>query len=82
MWYLKRSLLFTKDNLDRRNWIGSKVYSFSGWEKSIQHLFYCAYTKFLWCAIHLVFYLTSSKDIDDLFDQWLKQEGHKSNYTY
>jgi len=44
--------------------------------------FYCAYTKFLWCAIHLVFYLTSSKDIDDLFDQWLKQEGHKSNYTY
>ena len=28
MWYLKRGVLLTKDNLARRNWLGSKICSF------------------------------------------------------
>ena len=80
MWYLKRAVLLTKDNLARRNWIGSKVCSFCNWEETIQHLFFdCAYARFFWRAIHLVFGLAPPKDVDDLFNHWLKQGGRKPN---
>ena len=39
MWYLKRGVLLTKDNLARRNWIERKVCSFCNREEIIQHLF-------------------------------------------
>jgi len=73
-------VLLTKDNLARRNWIGSKVCSFCNREETIQHLFFdCAYARFFWRAIHLVFGLAPPKDVDDLFNHWLKQGGHKPN---
>ena len=40
MWYLKRGVLLTKDNLARRNWTESGVCSFCNREESIQHLFF------------------------------------------
>jgi hypothetical protein len=55
-----------------------QICSFGNWEESIQHLFFdCAYAKFFWCAIHLVFRLAPRKDVNGLFNHWLKQEGHK-----
>ena len=41
--------------------------------------FYCAYARFFWRAIHLVFGLAPPKDVDDLFNHWLKQGGSKPN---
>ena len=77
---LEGGVLLIKDNLARRNWIGSKVCSFCNWEETIQHLFFdCAYARFFWRAIHLVFGLAPPKDVDDLFNHWLKQGGRKPN---
>ncbi|WVZ62477.1 hypothetical protein U9M48_012225 [Paspalum notatum var. saurae] len=49
LWYLKKRVLLTKDNLGRRNWHGDKSCCFCGTSKTIQHLFLdCSYAKFLW----------------------------------
>ena len=71
MWYLKRGVLLTKDNLARRNWIGSKVCSFCNQEeKKVSNTFFfdCAYAKLFWHAIHLVFGLAPPKNVDGLFN--------------
>jgi hypothetical protein len=40
MWYLKREVILTKDNIAIRNWDGSKQYSFCLRDESIQHLYF------------------------------------------
>jgi hypothetical protein len=39
MWYFKREVVLTKDNLARHNWNGNKVCSFCSQQELIQHLF-------------------------------------------
>ena len=40
MWYLRRGVVLTKDNLARRNWQGSKKCSFCTHDETIKHLFF------------------------------------------
>ena len=40
MWYLKRGVILTKDNLARRNWNGNKQCCFCSSDKTIQHIFF------------------------------------------
>jgi hypothetical protein len=40
LWYLKRGVVLTKDNLSRRNWDGNKLCVFCSSFESIQHLFF------------------------------------------
>jgi hypothetical protein len=48
MWYLRKEVVLTKDNLIRHNWDGSKQYSFCLHNEAIQHLSYeCYYARFL-----------------------------------
>jgi hypothetical protein len=48
MWYLKKVVILTKDNLVRRNWNGDRKCCFCHSPESIQHLFLdCVYSKFL-----------------------------------
>ena len=42
MWYLKREIILTKDNLFKRNWRGSTKCCFCIKEETIQHLFFIA----------------------------------------
>jgi len=49
----------------------------TGKKVSNTFFFNCAYAKFFWRAIHLVFGLAPPKNVDDLFNHWLKQGGHK-----
>ena len=80
MWYLKRGVVLTKDNLARRNWNGNKACCFCSKPKTIQHLFVeCHYAKFLWRAIHLVLGIPLPVNIELLFNNWSKQGGHKHN---
>jgi hypothetical protein len=59
LWYLKRGVILTKDNLARRNWNGDKKCCFCHHPETIQHLFFqCYYAKFLWRAVHLLFGLS------------------------
>ncbi|WVZ57602.1 hypothetical protein U9M48_007966 [Paspalum notatum var. saurae] len=48
MWYVKRGVLLTKDNLARRNWNDHQGCCFCNKNESIQHLFFdCRLTKFM-----------------------------------
>ena len=58
MWYLKRGVILTKDNLVRWNWNGNKQYCFCSSDETIQHLFFeCHVAKFLWRAVQFSFNL-------------------------
>jgi hypothetical protein len=48
LWYLKREVVLTKDNLARRNWNGGKQCVLCSQPETIQHLFfYCHFARFL-----------------------------------
>jgi hypothetical protein len=80
MWYLKRGVTLTKDNLARRNWHGDKSCGFCHLSESIQHLFFdCYYAKFLWRSIHLLFGIPPPLSINDLFENWSKLGSKKVN---
>jgi hypothetical protein len=80
LWYLKRGVTLTKDNLARRNWHGDKLCCFCHLTESIQHLFFeCFYAKFLWRSIHLLFGILPPTSIDDLFQNWSKVGNKKYN---
>ena len=71
IWYLKRAVILTKDNLAKRNWNGNKACCFCSKHETIQHLFVeCHYAKFLWRAIHLVLGIPPPANIEHLFDNW------------
>ena len=73
MWYLKRGVVLTKDNLARRNWNGNKACYCCSKPATIQHLFVeCHYAKFLWRAIHLVLGIPPLVNIELLFNNWSK----------
>ena len=73
LWYLKRGVILTKDNLACRNWNGDTRCSFCHSTETIHHLFFdCFYAKFLWRAVHLMFGISSPLSIEDLFVHWSK----------
>ncbi|WVZ90269.1 hypothetical protein U9M48_036583 [Paspalum notatum var. saurae] len=48
IYYLKRGVILTKDNLSKRLWVDSKLCSFCHNAETIRHLFFdCYYAKFL-----------------------------------
>jgi hypothetical protein len=73
MWFLHRMEVLTKDNLIRRNWIGSKSCCFCDGNEPIHHLFFdCPFAKIIWRIIHMMFGLSPPKNIKNLFGNWLK----------
>jgi hypothetical protein len=80
LWYLKKGVILTKDNLVRRHWNGDTKCCFCHSSETIQHLFlYCLYAKFLWRAVHLLFGIAPPRSIDDLFNRWPKRTNKKHN---
>jgi hypothetical protein len=68
IWYLKKGVVLTKDNLLRRHWTGDKHCCFCHLPETINHLFFdCVYAKFLWRAIHILFGLTPPTGMSDFF---------------
>jgi hypothetical protein len=58
IWFLKKGVILTKDNL-AKNWQGSKYCCFCSNFETIQHMFFeCNYAKFLWPVLHMVFGIT------------------------
>jgi hypothetical protein len=71
-----------KDNPARRNRNGSKLCFFCNVEESIKHLFFeCAYARFRWRVVHIVLGIVPPLNIDDLFNNWIKQGGGVKNQT-
>jgi hypothetical protein len=71
LWYLKREVVLTKDNLIRRNWMGGKQCMFCAQAESIQHLFFeCHFAKFIWTVVHIVFNIPKPISVLHLFNDW------------
>jgi len=80
LWYLKKGVILTKDNLVRRNWNGDSTCCFCHLPETIKHIFLdCFYAKFLWRAVHLLFGISPPRDIFDLFNRWSKTTNKKYN---
>ncbi|WVZ66202.1 hypothetical protein U9M48_015460, partial [Paspalum notatum var. saurae] len=76
LWYLKKGVLLTKDNLGRRNWHGDKSCCFCGTSETIQHLFLdCSYAKFLWRTVYMNFGIGPPQNIHHMFNGWGKRGG-------
>jgi hypothetical protein len=71
MWYLKRGVVLTEDNLVRRNWSGNKLCVFCSHPESIQYLFFdCHFAMFLWRAIQVTFNIVDPICVAHLFNGW------------
>ena len=78
LWYLKRGVILTKDNLARRNWKGNKQCCFCSSDETIQHFFFdCHVAKFLWRAVQFALDLNPPHSITHLFGNWLRGVGTK-----
>jgi hypothetical protein len=66
MWYLKRGVTLTKDNLARRHWNGNKICCFCSRPETIKHLFFgCLYASFIWWLLQISTGLRSPRDAND-----------------
>jgi hypothetical protein len=71
MWYLKRGVVLTKDNLIRRNWKGDKKCVFCAHPETIQHLFFeCHFAKFIWSAVQITFNIHMPVSVLHLLSVW------------
>jgi hypothetical protein len=78
LWYLKRGVVLTKDNLGRRNWRGGKQCVFCAQDETIQHLFFdCHFAKFIWTTVHIAFNVDKPVSISHLFYNWARTAGYK-----
>jgi hypothetical protein len=72
MWFLHRQEILTKDNLAKRNWLGSKKCCFCDHEETAQRLFIkCLSAKIIWSIINMAFNITPPSSIAHLFGNWL-----------
>ena len=72
LWYLKRGVVLTKDNLLKRNWRGNKQCCFCIKDETIQHLFIdCPVARLAWWVVRCVFNLTPPVSIENMFGNWL-----------
>ena len=72
LWYLKRDVILTKDNLIKRGWKGDTKCAFCGLDESIQHLFFdCYIARLLWNVLFITFKFQPPRDVTLLFGSWL-----------
>jgi len=73
MWYLRRGVILTKDNLVKRNWQGNEKCCFCHENKTIKHLFLeCRFARVVWGCIQVALNLLQPRNISHLFGSWLR----------
>ena len=73
LWYLRRGVVLTRDNLAKRNWQGSKNCCFCHKDETILHLFYeCRFARFVWCIIQVATGLFPPRGVSNMFGNWLR----------
>ena len=71
-WYLRRGVILTKDNLAKRNWLGSKKCVFCHHDETIKHLFFqCQFARSIWSIIQIGSTLYPPRSIANIFGNWL-----------
>lgn len=72
LWYLRRGVVLTKDNLAKRNWQGSKTCCFCHKEETIKHLFFdCRFARAVWSITHVASGLPKPHSVSHMFGNWL-----------
>jgi len=52
LWYLRRGVILTKDNLAKQNWQGNQQCCFCHENETIQHLFFdCRFARMVWASV-------------------------------
>lgn len=78
MWYVKRKVVLTKDNLARRNWQGNKMCAFCSQQETIQHLFFnYHFAKNLWRVVQCTFNIDTPTSVGHLFNDWACSVGSR-----
>ena len=79
MWYIRRGVVLTKDNLARRNWQDSKTCSFCTHDETIKHLFFqCKFARSTWSVIQIASNLYPPTSVANIFGHWL--DGISNRY--
>jgi len=72
LWYLRRGVILTKDNLAKRNWQGNKTCCFCHEMETIPHLFFdCRFARMVWGIIFLALGVPKPHSVSDMFGRWL-----------
>ena len=72
LWYPKRGIILTKDNLLKRNWKGDGCCCFCSSAETIQHLFFdCHVAKSVWYALFFTFGIQPPVNFAHLLGSWL-----------
>ena len=72
LWYLRKGIILTKDNLAKRNWQGSQKCCFCNNDETIKHLFFdCQFTRVVWTLIHVATGLPRPRNVANIFGTWL-----------
>jgi hypothetical protein len=72
LWYLRRGVILTKDNLAKRNWQGSVQCCFCHKDETIQHLLFdCPLARTVWSIIQVATNLYLPHSVSNMFGTWL-----------
>jgi len=73
LWYLKRGVILTKDNLLKRKWKGDAKYNLCGLVENIQHLFFeCRVARSVWNTLFIAFNIQPPMSISHMFGSWIR----------
>jgi hypothetical protein len=71
LWYSRRGVILTKDNLAKRNWKGSLTCCFCPESETIRHLFFnCRFAHMVWSLMHLAFGISKPSSVSNMFGSW------------
>jgi hypothetical protein len=73
LWYLRKGVVLTKENLAKRNWKDSILCCFCHKDETIQHLFFdCTFARTIWGVIQIATNLYLPRSISNMFGTWLR----------
>ena len=71
LWYLRRGVVLTKDNLAKQNWHVNQRCCFCHENETIQHLFFeCRFTRLVWVTVFAVGGLPQPRNVSNMFGNW------------
>lgn len=72
LWYLRKGVILTKDNLAKRNWHGSLTCVFCHKEETINHLFFeCRLARSVWNIVQMATGFNPPHNVEHMFGGWL-----------
>ena len=72
VWYLRRGIILTKDNLIKRNWHGNPGCVFCHHDETIKHLFFqYSFVRSIWSITQAASGLYPPRSIANIFGNWL-----------